>query len=117
MVSGHIDGIGKIESIEKEENAIWYTISVKSQLMKYIVEKGSIAIDGISLTVVEVENQKFKVSIIPHTQKETNLGLKNKNDMVNIECDIIGKYIEKLMLFKSQESKLTEEFLIENGFL
>lgn len=116
IVSGHIDGTGKIERIEKEANAIWYQISAKSDLMKYIVEKGSVAIDGISLTVAEVENLNFKVSIIPHTQKETNLGFKNKNDIVNIECDIIGKYIEKLVLPKNKESKLTEEFLIENGF-
>lgn len=116
IVSGHIDGTGKIEKIEKDENAIWFQISTKSELMKYIVEKGSIAIDGISLTVAEVEELSFKVSIIPHTQKETNLGTKRKNDMVNIECDIIGKYVEKLVLPKNHSSKLTEEFLIQNGF-
>lgn len=84
--------------------------------MKYIVEKGSVAIDGISLTVAEIENSSFKVSIIPHTQRETNLKYKNKNDMVNIECDIIGKYVEKLLLSQNNKSKLTEEFLIQNGF-
>lgn len=84
--------------------------------MRYIVEKGSVAIDGISLTVAEVEDSSFKVSIIPHTQKETNLGDKKKNDMVNIECDVIGKYVEKLVLPKDNGSKLTEEFLIQNGF-
>ena len=84
--------------------------------MKYIVEKGSVAIDGISLTVAAVKNLNFKVSIIPHTQKETNLGYKNKNDMVNIECDMIGKYVEKLLLPKNNNSKLTEEFLKQNGF-
>ncbi len=84
--------------------------------MKYIVEKGSVAIDGISLTVAEVGNLNFKVSIIPHTQKETNLGYKMRNDMVNIECDMIGKYVEKLLLPKNKDSKLTEEFLIQNGF-
>ena len=84
--------------------------------MRYIVEKGSVAIDGISLTVAEVEDFSFKVSIIPHTQKETNLGDKNRNDIVNIECDIIGKYVEKLVLPKNNSSKLTEEFLIQNGF-
>ncbi len=84
--------------------------------MRYIVEKGSVAIDGISLTVAEVEDFSFKVSIIPHTKKETNLGDKKKNDMVNIECDVIGKYVEKLVLPKDNGSKLTEEFLIQNGF-
>lgn len=116
IVSGHIDGTGKIENIEKDDNAVWYKISTTPDLLKYIVEKGSIAIDGISLTVAEVENSSFKVSVIPHTQKETNLKYKNKNDMVNIECDIIGKYVEKLLLPKDNQSKLTEEFLIENGF-
>lgn len=84
--------------------------------MRYIVEKGSVAIDGISLTVAKVENVSFQVSIIPHTKKQTNLGYKNKNDIVNIECDIIGKYVEKLLLPKKNESKITEEFLIQNGF-
>ena len=116
IVSGHIDGIGKIEKIEKDQNAIWFEISTKSDLMKYIVEKGSVTIDGISLTVAEVKDTTFKVSIIPHTQKETNLGFKKMNDIVNIECDIIGKYVEKLILPKHNHSKLTEEFLIENGF-
>lgn len=116
IVSGHIDGIGKIEKIEKDQNAIWFEISTKLDFMKYIVEKGSVTIDGISLTVAEVKDISFKISIIPHTQKETNLGLKKKNDIVNIECDIIGKYVEKLILPKDTRSKLTEEFLIENGF-
>ncbi len=116
IVSGHIDGTGKIERIEKDQNAIWFEIRTKSDWMKYIVEKGSVAIDGISLTVAEVADFSFKVSIIPHTQKETNLGFKKKNDLVNIECDIIGKYVEKLILPKDNGSKLTEQFLIENGF-
>lgn len=115
IVSGHIDGIGTIENIEKDENAIWYTISVGQDLLKYIVEKGSIAIDGISLTVAEVTNKNFKVSIIPHTQEKTNLKHKKVKDIVNIECDIIGKYIEKLLENKN-ECKITKEFLIENGF-
>lgn len=116
IVSGHIDGTGKIEQIEKDENAIWYNISATSDIMKYIVEKGSVAIDGISLTVAKVEKTNFSVSIIPHTQKETNLCYKKENDIVNIECDIIGKYVEKLLLPQRNESKITEEFLRENGF-
>ncbi len=116
IVSGHIDGTGKIEGIEKEDNAVWYKISTSPDLLKYIVEKGSVAIDGISLTVAEVDTSSFKVSIIPHTQQETNLKYKNKNDIVNIECDMIGKYVEKLLMPKDTKSKLTEEFLIQNGF-
>lgn len=115
IVSGHIDGIGKIENIEKDENAIWYNISADKNIMKYIVEKGSVAIDGISLTVADIHNLTFKVSIIPHTQAETNLKYKRLNDTVNIECDIIGKYIEKF-LEKENTSTITKEFLIENGF-
>lgn len=84
--------------------------------MRYIVEKGSVAIDGISLTVAKVENSSFQVSIIPHTRQETSLQYKKKNDIVNIECDMLGKYIEKLVLPKQRESKITEEFLKENGF-
>ena len=84
--------------------------------MRYIVEKGSVAIDGISLTVAEVEEASFQVSIIPHTRQETNLKYKSKNDIVNIECDILGKYVEKLLLPKKKQSKITEEFLRENGF-
>ena len=114
IVSGHIDGTGKIEKKQKDENAIWYTISASKDILKYIVEKGSVTIDGISLTVVEVNNSFFKVSIIPHTQEETNLKYKKIGDTINIECDIIGKYVEKLL---SKDTKgITKEFLIENGF-
>lgn len=115
IVSGHVDGIGTIENIQKDENAVWYTISTSKDMTRYIVEKGSVAIEGISLTIAEVDTDRFKVSIIPHTNQETNLRYKNIKDTVNIECDIIGKYVEKL-LCKKNESKITKEFLIENGF-
>lgn len=115
FVSGHIDGTGIVENIKEDENAIWYTISADRNLIRYIVEKGSVALDGISLTVADVSKDKFKVSIIPHTQEKTNLKYKKKGDTVNIECDIIGKYIEKL-LDKGSDTKITKEFLIENGF-
>jgi len=115
IVSGHIDGTGIIKNIVKEENAIWYTITSDKDILKYIVQKGSVALDGISLTVAEVSNCDFKVSIIPHTQEQTNLKYKEKGDTINIECDIIGKYVEKL-LNKSEEKGITKEFLIENGF-
>lgn len=119
IVSGHIDGIGSIVKIQKDDNAIWYTISASEDLMKYIVEKGSIAIDGISLTVVKVDNKSFSVSIIPHTAEETILSHKLVGDNVNLENDIIGKYVEKLISFedkKKSESNITMEFLIKNGF-
>lgn len=119
IVSGHIDGTGKIIKIKRDDNAIWYTVTVEDNLIKYIVEKGSIAIDGISLTVVNVNENSFSVSIIPHTSQETILSNRLVGDIVNIENDIIGKYVEKLITFeknKKDESNITMDFLINNGF-
>ncbi|MGL5152489.1 MAG: riboflavin synthase [Clostridium sp.] len=121
IVSGHIDGVGKVISIEKEGISTWITIEAKSEILKYIILKGSIAIDGISLTVAYVDDHSFKVSIIPHTAKETTLFNKGINELVNLECDQIGKYIEKLLLFKNKDeeckSSFNQKFLIENGFM
>lgn len=119
IVSGHIDGTGEITNIQKDDNAIWYTVKANDSLMKYIVEKGSIAIDGISLTVAKVSDNNFSVSIIPHTAKETILSHRKIGDNVNLENDIIGKYVDKLINFRSdnkEQSNITREFLIENGF-
>ncbi|UPA30551.1 riboflavin synthase [Terrisporobacter glycolicus] len=119
IVSGHIDGTGKIIKIKRDDNAIWYTVTVENNLIKYIVEKGSIAIDGISLTVVNVNENSFSVSIIPHTLQKTILSHRLVGDIVNIENDIIGKYVEKLITFeknKKDESNITMDFLINNGF-
>lgn len=119
IVSGHIDGTGTIGKIEKDDNAIWYQVNADPQLLRYIVEKGSITIDGISLTVAYVDDSCFKVSIIPHTQQVTALHTKNVGDLVNLECDIIGKYVEKLMMPRQEEAKesrITEAFLREYGF-
>lgn len=119
IVSGHIDGIGEITDIQKDDNAIWYRIKTEDKLMKYIVEKGSIAIDGISLTVAKVNNKDFSVSIIPHTAKETILSHRQIGDNVNLENDVIGKYVDKLINFqnnKLSQSNVTMEFLIKNGF-
>lgn len=120
IVSGHIDGTGTVARIQQEENAVWYTIAAGPELLHYIVEKGSVALDGISLTVAKVTEQGFQVSVIPHTRKETALSEKKAGSLINIECDIIGKYIEKLISHKegpAQGSKLTEQFLSEHGFL
>ena len=119
IVAGHIDGTGRIESIEKDETAVWYRVLAEPEVLRYIVEKGSITIDGISLTVAYVDRTCFKVSIIPHTRKITTLGRRRVKDVVNLENDIIGKYVEKLMLpaeEEKKESRLTEEFLRSNGF-
>lgn len=116
IVSGHIDGTGIISSFRKEKNAVWVQISAKPEILRYIVEKGSVAIDGISLTVAKVSNQDFSVSIIPHTGEETILLKKHSSDMVNLECDIIAKYVEKLCKIKQTES-ISKDFLAEHGFL
>lgn len=118
IVSGHIDGIGEIQSMKKDKNAIWVTIKAESDILKYVVEKGSIAIDGISLTVAYVDKYSFKVSIIPHTNKETTLISKKCGEYVNLECDIIAKYVEKLMNKEpKKESSISKSFLEMNGYL
>lgn len=129
IVSGHIDGTGTIESFVKEDNAVWVTIAAPGNLLKYIIEKGSITIDGISLTVAYVDNRCFKVSLIPHTAANTTLLMKKAGDIVNLENDIVGKYIDKLLHFKLEDENensgqeldksqgFTLEFLSENGFM
>lgn len=119
IVAGHVDGTGIITNIKKDDNAVWYTISADSSIMKYIIEKGSVAIDGISLTVAEVLKDSFSVSVIPHTAKETILSQKKLGDTVNLENDLVGKYVEKLLNFNHDEkpkSRITREFLANAGF-
>jgi len=122
IVSGHIDGTGKIISYEKDDNAFWITITSDAKVLKYIVEKGSVALDGVSLTVAYVKNDCFKVSIIPHTSKETTLLKKSLGYKVNVECDVIGKYVEKIMGFANEtegkkQKVIDSDFLSENGFI
>jgi len=119
IVSGHVDGVGEIISFKKEANAIWVTIKAQPEIMKYILMKGSVCTDGISLTVAHVEKEYFKVSLIPETARATTIADKKTGDLINIECDIVGKYIERFMLFKEPESKshVTEELLMQNGFI
>ena len=119
IVSGHIDGTGEVVVIKPAHNSIWYRIQTTPKLMRYIIEKGSITIDGISLTVVDTDETSFRVSIIPHTIKETNLGSKKIGSLVNLENDIVGKYIEQFLLKKEPEnppSQLTVDFLKNAGF-
>ncbi|MCT4509327.1 MAG: riboflavin synthase [Tepidibacter sp.] len=120
IVSGHIDGVGKIKKIEEEDNATWVSIEASSNILKYIIEKGSIAIDGTSLTVAYAGLDIFKVSIIPLTKDKTTLLGKTVGDEVNLECDMMGKYIERLLSFKQDEKKETKidlDFLAKNGFM
>lgn len=115
IVSGHIDGTGVICSVRREQNAVWITIATKSDILGLIVEKGSVAVDGISLTVAEVTEEAFSVSLIPHTGEVTTLLSKCVGDAVNLENDVIGKYVKRLME-KTEKKGLTLEFLQENGF-
>lgn len=120
IVSGHIDGTGTISEYLREDNAIWVTIKAERNILKYIVEKGSIAIDGISLTVAYIDDICFKVSIIPHTAHETTLIEKGVGNTVNLECDVIAKYVERLMNFKQDkktDDEISEEMLIKHGFM
>ncbi len=117
IVSGHIDGCGTVVDMKQEENAVWVTIEAKREILKGIIEKGSIAIDGISLTVAYVDEHIFKVSIIPHTGEETTLLERKPGDLVNLECDMIGKYVEKLLFFGKEEKKTEEKSKIDEDFL
>lgn len=120
IVSGHIDGTGKITKTERDDNAVWITISASQNILKYIVEKGSIAIDGISLTVAKADGKSFSVSVIPHTGKATTLLVKESGDTVNLENDVVGKYIERFLRLQktedNQKSNITAEFLANAGF-
>ncbi len=125
IVSGHIDGTGRIESMTKDVNAVWIRIRTGSDVLRLIVEKGSITIDGISLTVAEVDDAGFSVSIIPHTGEETTLLSRREGDTVNLETDIVGKYVEKLLGLSAPQQgspesassrKLSMEMLEELGF-
>ncbi len=116
IVSGHIDGTGRLVSYRRESNAVWVTIAADAGILRYIVEKGSIAIDGISLTVARVTDTDFSVSIIPHTGEETTLLHKKAGDLLNLECDIIAKYVEKLC-GAQRSGGITEDFLARHGFM
>jgi riboflavin synthase len=119
IVSGHIDGTGEIVKFADEGNAILMTISAGPELLRYIVEKGSVALDGISLTVAAVTKADFTVSLIPHTREVTNLGSKKAGSTINIETDVLGKYVEKMLGGSENQPKaggLSRAFLLENGF-
>ena len=120
IVSGHIDGTGSITALTADGNAVWYEISAGPDILRYVVEKGSIAIDGISLTVARVGAAGFSVSLIPHTRAQTNLACKRAGDVVNLECDIVGKYVEHLLgqpdVSQQKPQGITKDFLFTNGF-
>jgi riboflavin synthase, alpha subunit len=119
IVAGHADGTGTIIDLRKDDTAVRYTVRTDTALLRYIVEKGSVTIDGISLTVTRTFSDSFSVSVIPHTAAQTTLKEKTEGDIVNLETDIIGKYVEKLLQFTPKEqtqSNITKEFLSRYGF-
>lgn len=122
LVSGHIDGTGIIINKERFDIATLVTIKAPEEVMRYIIKKGSVAIDGTSLTVVNFSKDNFTVSLIPHTARATTLGYKKVGQIVNLEADIIGKYIERLMttgdkMINKNSRGVSMELLIENGFI
>lgn len=126
IVAGHVDGTGVIAGIQKDDTAVWYTIQAEPAILRYIVEKGSVAVDGISLTVAKVFSDRFSVSAIPHTIRETVLRERRTGDRVNLENDMIGKYVEKLLCPSGGQQKhsdnqnvhsaVTREFLSHCGY-
>lgn len=116
IVSGHIDGTGCISDIRKDGNAMWYTVTADAPLLRGIIPKGSIAIDGISLTVAKLETDCFSVSIIPHTASATTLASRRVGDMINLETDCIGKYVERLLGGAPSGNQITAAFLSKHGF-
>lgn len=117
IVAGHVDGVGRITRIRRDDTAVWYTVEADSGVLRYVVEKGSVALDGISLTVADVTAKNFSISVIPHTVRQTVLHERREGDLVNVETDVVGKYIEKLMRTTPQkESVITRAFLTEHGF-
>ncbi len=121
LVAGHVDGVGVIRSRHQDGNAILLTIGAPPEILRYCVAKGSITVDGISLTINEVTDRGFSVAIIPHTAKVTTLGIKQVNDPVNLESDLIGKYVERLLQERSQLPKSTpvidKDYLQKRGLI
>jgi riboflavin synthase len=121
LVAGHVDGIGVIRSRHQDANAIILAIEAPQHILRYCVVKGSITVDGISLTINDVNEKGFSVAIIPHTAKVTTLGLKQVNDPVNLESDLIGKYVERLLQERGQLPKspvtIDKDYLQKRGLI
>jgi riboflavin synthase len=116
LITGHVDCVGKIKSIVKRDGSFLYEFELSEKYLAHLIEKGSVAVDGISLTVVEVKENSLTVSIIPFTLENTTLGTKKVGDSVNIETDLIGKYVERILASKREKSEITEEWLKEKGW-
>jgi riboflavin synthase len=116
LVSGHVDAVGHIRNKREEGNGWRISINAPDTVLRYVIKKGSIAIDGISLTVADVEKTGFSIAMIPHTAKLTTLGFKSAGESVNLETDLIGKYVERLLSGRV-EGGVSLELLKENGFI
>lgn len=117
FVQGHVDGIGQVESVRDLGRSSEMRITAPRDILRYVVEKGSIAVDGVSLTVVECDDSGFSVALIPHTLGTTTLGRRKPGDSVNLETDILGKYVEKIVGGGMRSGSITEDFLRETGFM
>lgn len=115
IVSGHIDSLATITDIHRDDNALWIMLAAPTDLQRYIIEKGSVALDGVSLTVADVESCGFAVSLIPHTTANTTFATRRVGDKINLECDIIGKFVEQLMP-GAKDTGITADFLTRCGF-
>jgi riboflavin synthase len=120
-VAGHVDGVGSIRSRRQEGNAIFFTVEAPHEILRYCIVKGSVTVDGISLTINDVTANGFSIAIIPHTAKVTTLGLKQVGDLVNLESDLIGKYVERLLQERDQLPKITpvidKDYLQKRGLI
>ncbi len=121
LVSGHVDGVGTIRSRRQEGNAVLLTIEAPPDILRYCIAKGSVTVDGISLTINDLSDRAFSVAVIPHTARVTTLGLKQVNDQVNLESDLIGKYVERLLQERSHLPKsspvIDKDYLQKRGLI
>lgn len=119
LVSGHVDGVGEILSIERDARSVVYKINAPVEIAHYIAKKGSICVDGVSLTVNEVENTQFSLNLVPHTLKETTAKGYNVGSLVNLEVDLLARYLERLLTGQDRDhsSKITQAFLAKSGFI
>ncbi|MFW5995813.1 MAG: riboflavin synthase [Halanaerobiaceae bacterium] len=122
LMTGHVDGTGQVESIDREGNALLVEISLVPELLRYLVDRGSVGVNGVSLTVMDITEGQIKISLIPETCNTTNLGTLSEGDTVNIETDLIGKYVYKILTSGNEkegdgDSGISKELLRENGFI
>jgi riboflavin synthase len=119
FVQGHVDGVGVISGFRRDQDALWVTVDVPADLMRYVVPKGFIALDGVSLTVVDVFDSAFTVTLVAYTQEHVTLPQKRVGDRLNVEVDVLGKYVEKQLnarFGREDEEKITLETLAERGY-